>query len=187
MAIASRIDRPNHFIAEVVGWVPSGVLEHWFRWRANKAVEFHGGGWLYVRVRMADGHEWYGHFQNGPSRVSVDGLVATPDENYICVIAKGCAFIVNIGRPSEYEILPANPVKEIYSFEADGVLLLCSDVAVAGLMAGGQYWLSEQLASDGIRDVTMQNGQIVGQAWSAPDDDWVMFSLNPATGQRKAE
>src|SRR5215471_12811382 len=120
-----------------------------------------------VRVLPERGPPWVGNFQRGLGTFS--GVMWHPGGRLLLVIAHGQAYLVD----PESRRLASTPFDGISGvLEASGWVILASFTDLMILSPHGGQWVSPRVAWDGIRNVRIEGGRLLGDGWSAVLDAW---------------
>jgi hypothetical protein len=84
------------------------------------------------------------------ARDAISGLVATPNANRLCVLARGTAYLVDADHHSYRAVSMYAPVTAAAPVLAAGVLLLGRPWLVIGIGQDGVIWRTGRLAIDGL-------------------------------------
>jgi hypothetical protein len=142
---------------------------------------------LVLRVEPAEGASWIGSFRDGyETAAAVTGAFGWPDPQRICAISKGQGYLVNVGDPSDFvvidEVFPiyfACPVVE------KGLFVLADFTGLAAFSAEGLKWQRDRISWDGLKNIEIKEEDIIGEAWSAPEETWIPFEIDISTGEKK--
>jgi hypothetical protein len=143
-------------------------------------------GWvagISVRVQI-DSSSWVGHFSAGresPNALSL--CCAHPDGLQIVVIAKGLGYVVSSRQPEDWQLLAMRPIMGCCPAPDEGVLVLFGFTYALGLLSDGTAWRSQELSWDGLRNVRVAAGKVLGEGWDAPTSMFVPFELDVLTGK----
>lgn len=138
-------------------------------------------------VQIVRGHEneqpWVGTFADGDlSPNALTGIFTHPNPEWVCVVARGEAYIVNVSDPSQHESVNVVPVMGIVPVPSAGILVLYDFTRLVAFGAKGVKWRTPRLSWDGLRDVSFNGEKIVGTAWDSPGNRWVSFAIDPLNG-----
>jgi hypothetical protein len=122
---------------------------------------------LLLEVTRTDGSSWTGGVRaGGPSVGSPHtGVHATPGRNRVLVVARGDAYLIEVGKPPDYEaVATGGPVVAVKPIARENILLLSTPWAVTGIGCGGVLWTTRRLAIDGLRLDESEAGRVAGVA-----------------------
>lgn len=141
---------------------------------------------LVVRVEPREGEAWVGNFQGvgGDSYRSV--VFATPSPDHIGVVSDGVGYRVRADAPTEYEVMPSHPIRDVRRVPGRDMVVLADFTNLVAYGPEGLLWCSKRLGWDDleIRGMTAAVIQVV--TWDptiAGGGDWVSFSVDTATGR----
>jgi hypothetical protein len=109
-------------------------------------------------------------------------VFACPNENELCAVAGGYAYIVDVREPSRCTFLTLKPVVEVRPLIADGLLLFVGFHVLMAWGADGLAWQTEKLSDEGLRIESAENGVLRGFGWRLMTDKEVPFALDLKTG-----
>lgn len=164
------------YTVEYVSTVPASSEAHEFSPHESESPR-----WSLVHIRTKS-RPWYGKFRYGSDiGAAVTGLVTTPSPQHLCVVAGGQAYWVDTDTPSNSSAISAIfPVVQVHSNRALVILVDYTNIAAFG--DAGFAWRSDRLSWDGILVDEIRESTLFGSGWSAPDDGWVPFTLDLASG-----
>lgn len=141
------------------------------------------GGWVNgVAIEFSD-FGWCGSFAYGDiSPNGVSGVYRHPDKSKLLVVSKGHGFIVDPGAPQNTVEIKEQPIMGVVYCEDYGLVVIYDFVRFTAFGRNGKVWKTEALSYDGLTLKSVTKGIILGEAWSAPLDKWVEFSLDLKTG-----
>ncbi|GLH78193.1 hypothetical protein SSBR45G_31020 [Bradyrhizobium sp. SSBR45G] len=126
----------------------------------------------------AGGDPWVGNFLGG--QTSYDRVLAHPNGADVIVVARGHGSVVDVARTSVTASLC--DVTQLIPLDALGLVLVERLTDFIAIGADGMRWQSPRISWDGFRSVSISADQLRGEAYSAPDEEWVPFTLDLATG-----
>ena len=168
-----------NYTASCLGVLPSDAVPLVYARDGTRPTGLVPGPALLVCASKA-GSRWYAQFQGSAAGYGRHGIYHTPNPEDICVIAQGQAYCGPVSDPLRIETLKACPIVTVCPAVEAGVLVLVSytDVLVIG---AADRWRLRDIASDGIRDVSVSLGCVVGEAWLAAADGWKPFRVDLRT------
>jgi hypothetical protein len=93
------------------------------------------------------------------------GVHATPGRNRVLVVARGDAYLIDVGKPALYKaIATGGPVVAVKAITRENVLLLATPWTITGIGSDGVLWTTRRLAIDGLRLDESQDGLVAGVA-----------------------
>jgi len=135
---------------------------------------------LVLRVLPAVGQPWVGNFHRGNEGTS--GVFASPDPATVCIVARGQGYLVKTNTPSVFELVEADPIKQVLSVPARGLLLFVDYTTVAAYGVGGLVWRTARLSWDGVRITDAGPDSVSGLAWDAAAGKDTPFAIDTLTG-----
>jgi hypothetical protein len=123
---------------------------------------------------------WIGNFSNSGFELTQE-VLATPNEDWVCINTNGAVYFVNTLIPTEYIEAPITPVIEITQSSVSGLLLLIGFTEIAVFDKDGLKWVSE-VSADGIKIVEITREKIIGLAWDPPKNTYTNFEIDVKTG-----
>ena len=135
----------------------------------NISVEFDSG---------AGGASWVGNFQRG--NTSLDAALAIPGSSRVLVIAGGEAYEVEPSSRSCVRMFGGS-IEEL--LEHDGRLVLSNGIWLEAFGAEGFIWRSRRISWDGFRNLRVEEGEVLGEAWNPFEDECVPFAVDLSTGE----
>jgi hypothetical protein len=128
---------------------------------------------------------WIGRFSRGTGiGASVSGLWSLPNPDQILVSSWGQGYVANVFDPSQWRALDdVYPLMHVLSDRRADIVVLGDYVRLAGFGRQGLQWRTADLSWDGLFDLEIRGGEVVGCGWSAPDDTNVPFSVTLETGE----
>ncbi len=163
--------------AEVLHGLPaSGALPRPFP--PDGASRFREG--LVVRFCPRSGTPWIGNFERGLT--SFDALLRSPaSENHI-VVAGGRVYIIDSEAGQLCEELADDVIfaAEIPPLQA---IVFANDTAFWALRDGREWWRSDRVSWDGMRNFQVSDLIVSGEAFSPNSGGWHPFSVDAATGR----
>lgn len=124
---------------------------------------------------------WTGRFAHGMAEYSC--VLATPSPWHCCVVMFGLAYLVDVAHPERTVALPCPDVVGHAGGPSSSLLALITFTELVGIRKSGEWWVSERLASDEIRNVTIDGDIVRGEGWIAATDTWTPFTLDAGTGR----
>lgn len=145
--------------------------------RPSQATHSEG---VVISVVPAVGERWLGNFQYGNEGAS--GVFAFPNPDVLCVVARGQGYLVNADRPSVFDLVEANPIKQVLSVPERELVVFVDYTMMVAYGTDGLAWRTGHLSWDGLRITSIGSLSIDGFAWDAPAGKEVRFSVNALTG-----
>jgi len=135
---------------------------------------------IWVGVRPTTGQSWIGVFGFGFPALS--RVISTPDENRVCVISTGAAYIVKADDPEDWENLDVTPVRDVRVIP-ERQLIVFADFT--GLTAYGRHqivWRSAHLCGDYLRIQKIDGDKIECVGYEPSEDCDCPFAVDVRTG-----
>ena len=175
---------PHNYEAELLqefpGFPSAGTAQRFY---FPGGVEAGGRDGLIVRVVPELGNAWVGIFAFGKeSRRGVSGLYTCPQSDWICVVASGQGYWVNVHDPTDTELVPLTPILGVLPVPSEGLLAFYDFTRLIALGVGGVAWKTPSLSWDGLEEVRAIGGVICGKAWDSPREQWVAFEVELDSG-----
>jgi len=125
-----------------------------------------GPGGLIFEVQPRACGSWVGCARPGAmtARGAVSGLMPTPNQDDLCVLVRGTAYVVDVTDHSYQPVAASGPVVTAVSVVAAGVLLLATPWGVIGIGPDGVAWRTGRLAIDGLRLDEVDESRFIGVA-----------------------
>jgi hypothetical protein len=139
---------------------------------------------LILGLSPAKGLKWVGCFESGyRSNVALTEISSCPNENEICVVSSGTAYVVRVDNPLAWQTMPCYPVTQLVPAPEHGLLVFSDFTKLAAVGLGGVRWVTARLATDTLKIVGI-NGNIMRVAgWKAEDDFNVETEIDLLTGE----
>jgi hypothetical protein len=177
-----NLEFPHSYEIEEIPELPgTGNLHapvHYFP--RTKTRPEHDGIW--IRVRPATGQPWVGVFGFGD--LSISQVISTPDEDRMCVISKGAAYIVKADEPEIWEELAMGLVCDVRMIPEHQLLVFAD---FTGLIAYGHNqvaWKSPRLCWDDLRILNVSSDKIEGVGYDPTNPGSESnFSVDIKTGE----
>lgn len=133
---------------------------------------------LVVRFESDQGSDWTGNFQ--PGLAGIERVVRHPNGHHFVVVASGQAYVVDPTNPRTWQSFGGMITDVIEVTHLNGIVF-GNGLWFEFLGPNGVAWKSRRLSWDGMRDLRIENGKIVGKSWT-PDDAWYDFKLSLTDG-----
>jgi hypothetical protein len=171
---------PHHFGCDVLDELPGGDGPHrYFFPRGTLA----GQDGVIVRVRPTHAESWIGMFAFGKfGSAGVSRVLAMPDPERLCVVARGAGFIVSASSPDVWEIVEATPVIDVRAITDAGIVVFADHTEMLAYDARGVRWRTKRLSWDGLKIVAVGRQAIVGEYWDIRDEAMRTFEVDLQTG-----
>ena len=141
-------------------------------------------GALLLTVRPRDGGIYLVTCALGFSDPSVPtGVWSCPDEEEICAVAGGYAYIARASTPETCSVIALKPVVEVITAVPAELLLFVGFHRILAWGRGGVAWETERLSWEGVRVVAVEDEKIIGFGWNLVSDREVEFQIDLHTGK----
>src|SRR6266540_1819093 len=114
-----------------------------------------------IQVIPKNANEWIGNFK-GIDQQYFSGVFVWPETRYICVIARGTAYVVHADNPEIYEELSIVPIIGAHSILEQRMIVFSTFWEISAFGEKGLLWKTQKLAIDGIEIKSIENGFIYG-------------------------
>lgn len=136
-----------------------------------------------VRVKPRHGDPWVGVFAFGHTG-GFDELSTTPNPDWLCVVARNQAYLVDTRQPDCWEhVNKGTPITQVMPAKEAGLLLFADHTEIEAWDATGLAWRSARLSLDGLRHLHVEGQLLHGEGWYP--DNWEAFTLDLGTGQHE--
>jgi hypothetical protein len=130
----------------------------------NEPGREHDGLWL--RVSANGGKTWVGVFEFGyTSPPAFSRVVSFPNEESVCVVSNGSAYVVNTEKPEIWERIPIVPVLAIRSLPEYKLLIFSDFTKLCAYGAGGLVWRSPRVCWDGLKITKVTSETVEGTGY----------------------
>lgn len=139
----------------------------------------------YLRVLPQGSQPWIGFFVLGfDSDEVASGIYSCPDENSLCAIVGGYAYVVDAGNPLRWMQIEQRPVIQVRLVPELNLMLFAGFTSITGLESS-RLWTSERLSWEGLSITSIQGATLHGLGWDAVTDKEVSFEVDLLTGKSK--
>lgn len=135
-----------------------------------------------LSVAPAGGDRWQGEFFGRPNAPSY--VASTPDPRVVLVVAGGVGYLADVDEPARYDVVTADPIRDVVPAPEAGVLLCVGLTTLTALGPGRAVaWTSPRLVADGFSEVRVGSGVVVvrGRAPMAGSDVELVLDLRSGT------
>lgn len=145
-------------------------------------------GALEVLIRPPDGSgergEYLATFALGFADPAVpSGVWSCPDPEWLCAVAGGYAYLVNTGRPKEWQQVEYRPVLAILPLVEQGLLLFSGHQSLVAYGAKGKAWETGRLSWEGFQVLKVETTKLTGLGWDLLADRDYEFEVDLRTGE----
>ena len=113
-----------------------------------------------------------------------NGLWSAPNQDEICAVSGGYAYIIDTTRPEHFTMIPYRPVLEVRPVVDASLLLFVGHHSILAWGRDGQGWESGKLSHEGVTITVIQDGALHGGGWEMMSDEERPFVLDMKTGLR---
>jgi hypothetical protein len=142
----------------------------------------HDGLWL--KIKAASGRTWIGVFAFGySSPPAFSRVVSSPDQDRVCVVAKGAAYLVNADEPEAWEQIRLIPVLNVRAIPSEKLLILSDFTRLAACGSNGVVWESPRVCWDELKIATVTSDTIEGSGYDPTTTKESRFVVDLKTGR----
>jgi hypothetical protein len=171
---------PHRFTCEVLDELPGGPAGRRYVFPLGAPA---GQDGVLLRVQPDHGEPWIGMFAFGKvGKTGFDGVLAMPDPDKVCVVARGAAYIVRASDPTAWEPVGMSPVTDVRAAKAAGLVIFADYTELLAYSESGVKWRTKRLAWDGLKIVAVDDRTIVGEYPDLGGDETRRFEVDLATG-----
>ncbi len=136
-----------------------------------------------VRIAPHGGTPWLAMFAFARGGGS-DQLFTCPNPDWLCVVARNLAYLVNTRDPEQWEIVNGGtPVMQVLPAEQPKLLLFADYTDIEAWGPEGLVWHSARLSLDGLRNLRVEGTVLRGEGWYP--DCWAAFTIDLRTGRHE--
>lgn len=133
---------------------------------------------LVIRFERADEPPWIANFKKGYS--NLDKVLSHPDGKRFIICAGGNLYLVD---PEIRSVSKENAgVTYIQTLSNPKITLICDDVSFTAWDEAGVRWKTSRISWDGIRNVSVSENLVTGEAYTPLTDTWHIFEVDLCTG-----
>jgi hypothetical protein len=185
MEAISREGFGPHWRVEVLAQAPmiAPVRQFTYPQRIVGEEEAQARGALVLMARPIDGSAFLAVCTLGFTDPTMPtGVYACPDPKWMCAVAGGYAYLVNMSHPETCFHLPMRPVVEVKVLVEQRMLLFVGFHTMAAWGETGLMWETERLSWEGIRIESVEGMTLEGMGWDLMADKELSFTVDLATG-----
>jgi hypothetical protein len=131
----------------------------------------HGEVGLRVEFIPRVGKPWVGIFKQGyKSGKVVTGIFPTPHENLAFVVAQGDGYLIDARSPNHWTRIKVFPITSIAESLSERCLVFTDDTRLGGISEDGLEWVSDRIASDELRIVSVHGHLVNLEGWKAEEN-----------------
>ena len=113
------------------------------------------------------------------------GVFGCPDEDEICVLAGGYAYLAKADESESVTLLGMKPVVQVREAEQAYLLLFVGFHTILAWGTGGMAWETERLSWEGVRVTNVSGETLDGFGWDLMRDVEVPFRVDLQTGMHE--
>jgi len=127
------------------------------------------------------GGTWVGNFGRGLSNLDV--ALPHPDGLRVLVIAGGALYDVDPRKAEPMDEADCCVTEVLTVTELNCFVFALNHISLMRWDATGKRWDTGRISWDGFANLRVQGNRILGEAWSAPNDEWVPMEVDLDTGE----
>jgi hypothetical protein len=112
------------------------------------------------------------------------GLWSAPNEDWLCAISGGYAYLVNTTAPDQFHQIPYRPVLEIRPIVEQELLLFSSHHSLLAWGRTGIAWQTGRLSTEGVEILSIAGDVLRGRGWDMITDRDVDFAIDLRSGEK---
>ena len=110
------------------------------------------------------------------------GIWSAPNEDEICAVAGGYAYVIDTAAPERFTMIHYRPVLEVRPVVGGGLLLFVGHRSIVAWGRAGQAWETEKLSDEGVAIEAIEDGVIRGTGWRMLTDEETGFTVDLRSG-----
>lgn len=111
------------------------------------------------------------------------GVWSCPNEDKICAVAGGYAYIIDTAQPEVFTMIAYRPVLGVRSAIASGLLLFVGHRSILAWGTQGIAWETEKLSDEGVTITALEGDFARGLGWNLMSDKETPFALDLGSGK----
>lgn len=180
MSVEIEFAFPSTFECVLVEELP-GVPLSGLRYFSDKGRGGRDGVMLRVVPREAE--SWVGMFAFGSfGGVGISKVLSLPEPDWLCVVARGAGYVVDVSSPASWQVVPAIPIIEARSVLAASVVVVADQTKIIAYGETGLKWRTERLSWDGLKTVAIRDQTLVGEYWDIRTERVATFEVDLLSG-----
>lgn len=141
---------------------------------------------LLVRIKPERTSPWTGSFKREyDSDIGTSKVTTWPDPRYVCVLASGTGYLVDVDEPKRYRDIEYFPVSASIAVTRLGVIIFADLTRLIAYRKDGIAWVTGRLSWAGIEILDISERSIVGCGWDAAKEQKVEFAVDLRTGSHE--
>lgn len=176
MPVPIDLSFPHDFACELPSELPPGQV------RRFPPAQRAGQDGVLVRVTPSSGDAWTGMFAFGTAGPHPSVIVAMPDPNKLCVVARGKGYLVDARRPHAWEAIEATPVTDLRAAAAAGLVVFATHVDLVAYGRDGVRWRTPRLGWDRLHIISVHERTLVGEGFDVRDGSTQRFDVDLTNG-----
>jgi hypothetical protein len=166
----------------IVPLVPAEILSSAPKGEPVVLIPAEDSGRERMFIRIGDeGKSWVGSFECGSK--SVNTAYMMPDRKNIFVSARGAGYIVDAKSRTLVERSGTEVVGTMCDYLLTLFVVIHNGVAFEAFGKDGRLWKTAPLSDRPLRNVVLEDDEIVGEAWKWFANRWEPFKVSVATGE----
>jgi hypothetical protein len=131
---------------------------------------------MVIRFFKTDGTDWIANFQ--PGWTDLNMVYELPDLSGLLVIAGGTCYIMLPDKKQPAEVFGVSYREVVQA--GDGRLILQDGVYLTIVEKNGEYWDSQRISWDGIKNLSIEGNLVMGLLLNPmnSNDEWIPFSYD---------
>ena len=142
--------------------------------------ERRGGEGFVVAFEPTLGAQWVGNFGRGLS--NKDAALPHPDGRRVLVIAGGALYEVDPVKAEPVDVADCCVTEILHISYLNCFVFARNHVSLMRWDAAGKRWDTGRISWDGFAKLRAERQHVLGEAWSAPGDEWRPFEVDLDTG-----
>jgi hypothetical protein len=139
-----------------------------------------------VQLFPDNGKPWIGIFAFGDILPSGDCQVFPgPGRSHLTVLAKGNAYVVSPNNPDRFICVKSCPVIRALPVPSRKLMLFHDYTEIVAYNENGLAWETDRISWDGITIENVTEDEVIGEAWDAPNEKYVGFSVDLTDGSHR--
>lgn len=110
------------------------------------------------------------------------GIWSMPNQQEICAVSGGYAYIIDTTAPQQFTMLPYRPVLHVFAAKEAGLLLFVGHRTILAWGPNREAWESPKLSDEGVTVTGIDRGILHGIGWNIMTDKESQFTLDLRSG-----
>lgn len=147
-----------------------------------EVCENSGHDGVMIKVSPREQNTWRGLFAFARGEAaSVSGVFSTPNENQICVVARGNGFFVDAESPTLWTELD-QLVTDVRPCPHHEIIIFAGLTDITAYDEKGLRWTTDRISFDGLRIVGIGQNTLWGEYWDIRTENIGKFEVDLKTG-----